>query len=275
MSTSITADMVKKLRDLTGCGFLDCKKALEEADGNIEGAIDVMRKAGQAKAAKKTERVAKEGLICIEVAKDAKSAFMVEVNSETDFVARNEGFKNFAHVIAIRGLTAQVGKLEDFLALPIEVGKPTTIEKAREELVAKIGENIQVRRISFIQTSHNVYHYLHGGRIGVLVELSGSQELGKDIAMHIAASKPIFVSAKEIPEAQIEHEKEIYLAQALASGKPQAIAEKMVSGRLESFVKEVTLLGQPFVKDPSIDVASLLKQHNAEVHSFVRFELGN
>ena len=275
MTQTITTDMIKELRERTGGGMLECEKALDAAGGNIENAIDAMRKAGQAKAAKKTGRVASEGVILINAGEDGKSAFMVEVNSETDFVARDASFKDFAEKVAIRGLEEKANNLETFLSLPITKNDAKTISEARDELVAKIGENIQVRRVVFKTTNNYLDYYLHGVRIGVLVELSTKdQELAKDIAMHIAACSPQFISEKDVPASEIEREKSIHLAQAMESGKPKEIAEKMVVGKMQKFMAEITLLGQPFVKNPDITVAALLKSKNAEVLSFIRFAVG-
>ncbi|OGT08416.1 MAG: translation elongation factor Ts [Gammaproteobacteria bacterium GWE2_37_16] len=273
MSQVVTAALVKELRERTSGGMLECKKALDASGGDIEAAIDAMRTSGQAKAAKKSGRIAAEGVIVICVSEDRKAAFMAEVNCETDFVARDESFKKFADMLVKCGLKAGVDNVEKLLALRTDTGK--TVAEAREELVVKIGENIQVRRVVLMQSENHIAHYLHGARIGVLVNLSvDNDELGKDIAMHIVASSPQFVSDKDVAAAVIEREKAIYLAQAIESGKPQAIAEKMVTGRLQKFLGEITLLGQPFVKNPDITVETLLKNQKAEVKSFVRFAVG-
>lgn len=273
MSQVVTAAMVKELRERTGGGLLECKKALDASGGDIEVAIDAMRTSGQAKAAKKSGRIAAEGVVVIHVSEDGKTAFMAEINCETDFVARDENFKKFADMIAACGLKAGVDSVEKLLALPTDTGK--TVAEAREELVAKIGENIQVRRVVLMTSENHIAHYLHSARIGVLVDMSvANDELGKDIAMHVVASSPQFVSAKDVAPTLIEREKAIYLAQAVESGKPQAIAEKMVTGRLQKFLGEITLLGQPFVKNPDITIENLLKNQKTEVKSFVRFAVG-
>jgi len=264
----VTADLVKELRERTGGGMLECKKALDAANGDLEAAVDAMRKAGQAKAAKKIGRVAAEGLILINFAVDNKAAFMVEVNCETDFVARDANFKNFVEMVAKRGLETKANSMEGLLSEP-------SLTQAREQLVAKIGENIQIRRVVFKTTAHYLASYVHGSRIGVLVEMSTNDaELGKDIAMHIAATAPQFIAPKDVLESEIERERNIYLGQAMASGKPKEIAEKMVAGRMQKFLAEITLLGQPFVKNPDITVGDLLKSKQAEVLSFIRFAVG-
>jgi elongation factor Ts len=272
----ITAAMIKELRERTCAGFLECQQALKAADGDMEKAIDAMRKSGQAKAAKKTTRIAREGVIVVKTSSDAKKAVMIEVNCETDFVARDENFKNFAQMLVERGLSNDADTVEKLLGLTVAEKSDQIIEKAREELIAKVGENIQVRRLMFTVSQNTIYSYLHSGRIGVLVDLSVADEkLGKDIAMHIAASRPEFVSSQDVSQALIAREKEIYLAQSIASGKPQAIAEKMVAGRIDKFINEVTLLGQPFIKDTNITVADLLKQKSAQVIAFQRYEVGD
>lgn len=270
----ITASLVKELRERTGAGMMECKKALEQAQGDIEAAIVAMRKSGQAKAAKKAGRIAAEGAVAIKVSSDGKEAIMVEVNCETDFVARDHNFVEFLNAVAAKGLAATAVNLDDLLAVTLDDGK--TIAQTREDLVAKIGENINVRRMKLITTQGTIGSYVHSnGRIGVLVELStASLELSKDIAMHIAASKPIVVLPEELPKDLLEKEKEICLAQVEASGKPPAILEKMIVGRMQKFINEATLVKQPFVKNPDITVTDLLKQTNAKVLSFARFEVG-
>lgn len=273
MST-ITAKQVSELRERTGSGLMECKKALEAANGNIDLAIEAMRKAGQTKADKKSGRVAAEGVIAIKTSSDAKSAIILEINCETDFVARDENFKQFAELLASQALTKKVSDITALLTLPNNNGS-ATMEEARQALVAKIGENIQVRRAIFIESPHLLVSYIHSGRIGVLVELkNGNVELGKDIAMHIAANNPQVVAPNDVPADIIAKEKEIFMAQAQASGKPLPIIEKMVDGRIKKFLDETSLLGQPFVKNPDITVAQLLKQSNAEVIRFIRFGLG-
>jgi elongation factor Ts len=272
---AVNAAAIKELRERTGGGFLECKKALDDTQGDVEKAVDLMRKSGQVKAAKKTARIAAEGVIMLALTEDHKMALMLEVNSETDFVAREESFIKFAQTAADAALVGKVSDIEDLLALKVAAQGDKTINTLREELVAKIGENIQLRRIVLLQSQNPIDYYLHGKRIGVLVELSKPNSiLGKDLAMHIAASKPQYINANEVPAGEIEREKAIYLEQALKSGKPKEIAEKMIGGRLQKFTAEITLLGQPFVKDPDVSVADLLKKDGAEVLKFVRFEVG-
>ncbi len=273
--TKITAAMVKELRERTGSGMMECKKALVEAGGDIDAAIEQMRKSGLAKADKKAGRTAAEGKIVIKVSDDGKRAVILEINSETDFVAKNEDFLNFADQVAKRALEAGALTVEELLQLPLEEGGPT-IEEARRELIAKLGENINIRRLMRFETeSGKLACYLHGNRIGVVVEMEGGDDqLAKDIAMHVAASKPVCVDESGVPAETLAKEKEIFSAQAEASGKPANIIEKMVEGRLRKFLKEITLLGQPFVKDPDQSVEQLLKSNGATVIRFVRFEVG-
>ncbi len=268
----ITASLVKELRERTGAGMMDCKKALTEADGDIETAIENMRKSGMAKAAKKAGRVAAEGVVIIQQSADKKQSVILETNCETDFVAKDDNFTAFANAVAEVILEEKPASVDDLLQLSIN-GK--TIEDQRTELVSKIGENISIRR--FMNISHDgvVGSYLHGVRIGVVVDLTGGDsELAKDIAMHIAASKPVCVKSEDVPETLLEKEKAVFKAQAEESGKPADIIEKMVTGRVNKFLKEVTLLGQPFVKDPDMTVEKLLKSKDATVNMFVRYEVG-
>ena len=269
---AITATLVKELRERTGSGMMECKKALQETQGDIEAAVEAMRKAGQAKADKKASRVAAEGLIVIRQA--AGAAAMVEVNCETDFVTKNDDFREFAAAVVEVVLNGDPADLETLLALTTANGQ--SVEQNRRECIAKIGENINVRRFARLATPAGVLgSYLHGTRIGVLVELDGGDgDLARDIAMHVAASRPLCVSADQIPVEQVTKEKEIFAAQAAASGKPANIVEKMVEGRLRKYFDEITLLGQPFVKDPEQSVEKLLKAHQARVIRFERFELG-
>jgi len=270
----ITAVLVKELRERTGSGMMECKKALEKTGGDIEAAVEEMRKAGLAKADKRAGRTAAEGLILIRQAPDNKAFAMAEINCETDFVAKGEDFQRFAGAVADVVLAARPKDMEEMLATPL--AGEQSVEQVRRELVARIGENITVRRFVRVGTETGVLNaYLHGSRIGVLVELQGGDEaLAKDIAMHVAASKPLCVSADQVPAELLAKEREIYTVQAQSSGKPQHIVEKMVNGRLRKYVAEITLLGQPFVKDPEQTVAALLKSANARVVAFYRFELG-
>jgi len=269
---AITAADVKELRDRTGAGMMECKKALVETDGNIDTAIDNMRKSGQAKAAKKAARIAAEGIICANTAADSSYGVLLEINSETDFVSRDDNFLGFTNEVCQLALDNKASDVDAILALSTASG--TSVADARESLVAKIGENIQLRRMALVEGS-NVTAYVHGGRIGVLVSLDGGDsELAKDIAMHVAASNPEVVSAADVSPASLEKEREIFTAQAKASGKPDNIIEKMIDGRLKKFVNEISLTGQPFIKDPSLTVAKLLADKNATVLSFIRYEVG-
>ncbi len=271
---TISAGLVMQLRERTGAGMMECKKFLIATNGDIEAAITEMRKAGQAKADKKADRVAAEGIIVIARSTDGRSAVMIEINSETDFVARDENFTNFASKVAQVALDTSV---TDITALSNQIlSSGTTVEQARQELVAKIGENIKLRRIERMHCEGGVIgYYLHGSRIGVMVALkNGDEDLAKDIAMHIAASKPMVVSRDQVAAEAIENERDIFTAQAKESGKPQEIIDKMIEGRINKFIDEVSLLGQPYVKDPNIKVGQLLKEKNAEVSAFIRFEVG-
>jgi elongation factor Ts len=273
MKMAITAALVKELRERTGAGMMECKKFLTETDGDIEAAIETMRKAGMAKADKKAGRVAAEGLAKIKASDDNKNAIIVEVNSETDFVTKGDDFIEFVDSIADCVLANKPADIETLLTLPLASG--TSVEDTRKELIAKIGENMSVRRFEVIENADVIGTYQHGERIGVMVELEGGDvALGKDIAMHIAASRPVCVAEADVPQDALDKEREIFSAQAAESGKPENIIEKMVEGRIKKFLKEVTLLGQPFVKDPDQTVEQLLKSKNASVKRFVRFEVG-
>ena len=271
----ITASMVKQLRDRTGSGMMECKKALQEAEGDIDTAIDNMRKSGLAKADKKSSRVAAEGRVVIEISEDGKSAAVVEVNCETDFVSGGDDFLSFVTAIA---RTALANKPTDIAALSEMTldGSTHTIEHVRKEKIAKIGENMQLRRFELLDTETATFgSYLHGLRMGVLVEMeNASDALIKDIAMHIAASNPHCISEAEVPAVVLEKEKDILRAQALESGKPAEIVEKMLTGRMRKYLSEITLLGQSFVKDPDKTVAALLAETGSTVNRFVRFEVG-
>lgn len=270
---SISAALVKELRERTASGMMECKKALVETNGDIEAAIEWMRKNGMAKADKKASRTAAEGVIVARTSSDAKTAIMVEVNCETDFVAKGDDFLTFASQVGDLALANKCADLDALLALP--VGE-ATLNEARLALVAKIGENIALRRYVIINAAEgNVGSYLHGSRIGVLVEANGASEaLIKDLAMHVAASKPVCVDESGVSAELVQKEKEIFIAQAAESGKPADIIEKMVGGRIKKYLAEITLVGQPFVKNPDQTVADLLKQHGATVLRFDRFEVG-
>jgi elongation factor Ts len=274
--TAITAAQVKELRERTSVGMMECKKALELAGGDMELAIEELRKSGRARADKKAGRVAAEGIVIIRTSTDGKRAILLEINSETDFVARDENFLNFAEAVAKTALESNTTDVTLLANLPLVGSDGNTVEEARQTLVAKVGENIHVRRIAITNpATASVGTYLHGNRIGVCVELDiDNQDLAKDIAMHIAASKPLVVSPDEVPADIVAKEKDIYMAQAAASGKPQDIIEKMVAGRLKKYLDEVSLMGQPFVKDPEVTISNLLSKNRAKVISFARFEVG-
>ena len=266
---AVTAALVKELRERTGAGMLDCKKALVETDGDIELAIENMRKSGQAKAAKKAGRIAAEGVILTKV--EAGRATMLELNCETDFVARDEGFLAFGNKLLDVAFEKGLNDIEALNASEIEGG---VVSDVRDALVAKIGENISPRRVLTVE-GDNLGAYVHGGRIGVVAILTGGEEeLAKDVAMHVAASSPQFVKPEQVPAEVVEKEKAIQIEIAMQSGKPAEIAEKMVVGRMKKFTGEISLTGQPFVKDPSVSVGDLLKSNNADVVNFVRFEVG-
>ncbi|MBF6647969.1 translation elongation factor Ts [Methylobacter sp. BlB1] len=271
---SITAAMVKELRERTGSGMMECKKALTEANGDMELAIENMRKSGLAKADKKSGRTAAEGVIGIKVSDDAKTAVMVDVNCETDFVAKGEDFVNFVNNVTAALLTSDVETDEQLQSMKLADG--SVVDDVRRSLIAKLGENITIRRFVKYHTEQGgTASYLHGSKIGVIVELAKSDsELGKDIAMHIAASKPECVSEDQVPAELIEKEKEIFSAQAAESGKPAEIIEKMIGGRISKFLAEITLLGQPFVKDDKTTVGKLVASKGNSVIRFARFEVG-
>jgi len=271
---AITAALVKELRERTSSGMMECKKALVETNGDIEAAIELMRKTGMAKADTKTSRTAAEGTIEIKVSEDSKRAVMVEINCETDFVTKGEDFQNFASTVAEVALSKNPADFDELQQMTLDDGD--TVLDTSKKLIAKIGENINVRRsINFANEAGQIAIYLHGSRIGVLVAMTGgTEELGKDIAMHIAASKPICISEDNVSPELIAKEKEIFSAQAAESGKPPEIIEKMVNGRINKYLKEVTLLGQPFVKDPDKTVAQLLNEAGCTVNQFARFEVG-
>lgn len=272
--TTITAGMVKELRERTGAGMMECKKALAAANGDIEAAIDAMRASGQAKAAKRAGKVAAEGTVVISLDSGQHNGVMVEVNCETDFVGRSEQFIHFAKTVAECGLAKRANDLAGLLQLPFGSGDQT-IEHARQELITKVGENIQIRRVAALHSDGVVGCYLHGNRIGVLLALDRHEpDLARDLAMHIAASNPQAIDADGVPADLIQRERDIFIAQSNESGKPANIIEKMVSGRIAKFLKEICLIDQPFVKDPEQTVGALLKARQAKVLAFVRFEVG-
>ena len=273
----ISASMVKELRDRTGAGMMDCKKALQQTAGDIEAAIDAMRKSGIAKAAKKAGRIAAEGTIVIQPDHAGNQAVILEVNCETDFVAKDENFQDFSRQLATVLLDQGNGSTDSLEDLPLNTMQSPTVEEARLQLVTKLGENISVRRYARLNKTAGgaLGIYVHGIRIGVIVDLStDNPALAKDLAMHIAAANPLCVDEQDVPQEVLEKEREIQLAQARQSGKPDEIIEKMVNGRMKKFLRENTLSGQAFVKDPDITVAALLKVNNASVKGFARYEVG-
>jgi elongation factor Ts len=273
MSTAISASLVKELRERTGAGMMECKRALEESKGDINAAIEHMRKTGQAKADKKAGRVTAEGLILLRISDDTKHGILLEINSETDFVARDTNFVDFANAVAEQAIKHNAESIDALLALKLANGE--TVEQQRQSLVAKLGENIQLRRYQRVDSSRKLAGYVHGGRIAALVEFEGGDAtLGKDIAMHIVANNPQFIKSEQVPAAVINKEKEIFSAQAAASGKPANIIEKMVEGQVKKYLEEISLINQPFLKDPEQTIGKLLNHANANVYSFVRFAVG-
>jgi elongation factor Ts len=269
LMAEITASAVKELRERTGLGMMECKKALVEANGDIDLAIENMRKAGSMKAAKKAGRTAAEGLVMTKIVEDGSYGVMVEVNSETDFAARDENFSNFVKVVLDKVFTSKETNIEALMA--------GGLEDQRLALVQKIGENISVRRAVVVGgAGQTVGSYVHSNnKIGVLVALNGGhQDLAKDVAMHVAATNPLVANPEDVPAEVLAKESEIYTAQAAESGKPADIVEKMVSGRLRKYIEEVSLTEQAFIKDPDIKISKLLKQGNAAVVAFVRFMVG-
>ncbi|MBI4190556.1 MAG: elongation factor Ts [Betaproteobacteria bacterium] len=269
----ITAGMVKELREATGLGMMECKKALAEANGDMKKAEELLRIKSGAKASKVSGRIAAEGAVSVHISADGRTGALVEVNCETDFVAKDANFASF--VKAVAGTVAQ-GNPSDLDALSKSTGGDgQTVEAARQALVMKLGENISVRRFVRAAAKGRLAHYLHGRKIGVLVDYDGGDaQLGKDLAMHVAASKPICVAKEQVPPDTIAKEREIYSAQAKDSGKPDNIIAKMVEGRIAKYLAEVTLLGQPFVKNPDETVEKLLKARNAKVHAFHMYVVG-
>jgi elongation factor Ts len=268
---NITADTVKQLRERTGAGMMECKKALVETQGNLDAAAELMRKSGLAKADKKAARVAAEGTVAVE--RDGNSAVLVEINSETDFVARSDEFLGFARDVARAALEKAPSDLSALLALRHGAA---SLDDQRRALVAKIGENISVRRFVRVTAPGALGTYIHGGRIGSLVALQGGDEaLAKDLAMHVAAANPAYIDANGVPAAVLDKEREILAEQSKGEKKPPEIIAKMVEGRLRKFLAEITLVGQPFVKDEDTTVEKLLKKANASVVQFVRYAVGD
>ena len=272
----ITASQVKDLREKTGAGMMDCKKVLTETDGDMEKAIELLRERGIAKAAKKSGRIAAEGLVESYISEDGKVGAVVEVNAETDFVAKNEEFKTFVASVAKQVVKKNPKDLDDLLAQESidEAGK--TVKDVLTDKIAKIGENMNIRRFARFESAGLLESYIHGdGKIAVLVNMKGGDhEVAKDVCMQIAAARPEYLNEASVPEDRLNKEKEILKAQTMNEGKPEAIAEKIVQGRIRKFFEEVCLVDQPFVKDPNKKVSELLKEHNAEVTEFARFEKG-
>ena len=267
--SAITASMVKELRERTGAGMMECKGALVETAGDLEKAIDLLRVKGMAKADKKAGRTAAEGTIAIVISDDKKRAAIVEANCETDFVGKSPEFNEFAAGVAQAVLDSNPASMEDLMAAKLADG--TVVDERRRALISKIGENMSINRFELIESSGAIGTYRHGDKIGVVVNLdSGTEELGKDLAMHVAASKPLAVDASGVAVETIDRERAIAQAKADESGKPANIVEKMVEGAIRKFMEDVTLLSQPFVKNPDQTVAQLLKANNATVNSFIR-----
>ncbi len=269
---AITAAMVKELRERTGAGMMECKGALVEANGDLDAAAEQMRISGLAKADKKSGRVAAEGVIAAVTSADGKCVAMVEINCETDFVAKGDDFTGFAQTVCQAALDNNPADVEALGAL--DAGG-NTVEHIRQELVSKLGENIQIRRFVRHEMKNGTAGvYKHGERIGVVTEVSGKEELARDIAMHVAASRPICIAEADVPPDVLEQEKKILVAEAAESGKPAEIIEKMVEGRIRKYLAEITLVGQPFVKEPDQTVEKLLKAEGAQVYFFERYEVG-
>ena len=269
----ISASLVKELRERTGAGMMECKKALVESGGDLEAAVEHLRKSGQAKADKKSGRITAQGLVGI-ATRESRGA-MVEVNCETDFVAKEDRFRAFVQAVAESALRHAPENVEALLRSPVEE-EDASVEERRRDLVAQLGENISVRRVALLESRGGVLGaYSHLGRIGVLVDVQGGDpSLGKDVAMHVAASRPLAVSEADLPPQLLERERDILRAQVADSGKPAAIQDKIVNGRLAKYIREITLLGQPFVKDPDQSMGKLLERSSASVRSMTRFEVG-
>ena len=272
----VTASLVKELREKTGAGMMDCKKVLTETDGDMEKAMELLRERGIAKAAKKSGRVAAEGLVEAYISEDGKVGAVVEVNSETDFVAKNEEFKTFVMDVAKQIVDKNPADVETLLASPAEFEEGKTVQEALVGKIATIGENLSIRRFVRFESEGLVAKYIHGdGKIAVLVNVkNGDNVLAKDICMQIAAAKPEYLSREDVPEEKVAKEMEILKVQAMNEGKPEAIAEKIVQGRIGKFYSEICLVEQPFVKDPDMKVEDLLKSKNAEIVEFARIEKG-
>ena len=269
---AVTASMVKELRERTGAGMMECKKALVETNGDLDAAIEHLRKSGLAHADKKASRIAADGRMALATSNDKKEVVMVEINCETDFVAKDASFLAFTDAVAANALTASSDDIEALMATEFD---GASLETARQTLVTKIGENIQVRRMARMTGCDNIGAYVHGGHIGVMVDLEGgNEEVARDIAMHIAALNPAYIDVDDVPADVLEKEKQFLISQAADSGKPADIIEKMVTGRMRKHLSTITLLGQDFVKDGDITVAKLLKQNDAKVKAFTRLVVG-
>ena len=272
----ITAALVRKLRERSGSGIMECKKALVKSNGDIEAAVEAMRKSGSVKADKKLDRITAEGLIVIKASTDGKHAIMLEINSETDFVAKADDFIDFVNQLSVRVLEMQPSSLEELMALSFnEAGE--SVEIVRQSLVAKFSENIQVRRFSMMSTYDGVIGtYSHGGRMGTMVRLKGGDDdLANNIAMHIVANSPLAIAGIDLPKTLLQKERNIITAQARDSGKPEAIIKKMIEGRMKKLVNEISLLGQAFVKDPNITINELVNKKNASIEEFQLFKVGS
>ncbi len=272
----VTASLVKELREKTGAGMMDCKKVLTETDGDMEKAIELLRERGIAKAAKKSGRVAAEGLVEAVISEDGKSGAIIEVNSETDFVAKNEEFKTFVENVANQVLKTNPKDVEELLAQPAMFEEGKTVQEALVGKIATIGENLTIRRFARFESEGLVEKYIHGdGKIAVLVNMKkGDSTVAKDICMQIAAARPEYVRREDVPEERVAKEMEILKVQTMNEGKPEAIAEKIVQGRIGKFYEEICLVDQAFVKDSNMKVSELLKQKDADVVEFARFEKG-
>lgn len=268
----ITASLVKELRERTGSGMMECKKALVECDGDIEAAAEFLRKSGAARADKKAGRVAADGAINTILTGDSKTGVILEINSETDFVAKDENFQSFADAVLQTLLEQKPNSVADLYELSLESGQ--SVKEALHALIGKVGEKIDIRRFEIIESEQAVASYLHGNRIGVLVDSSAESDMARNVAMHIAAVSPQFIDETSVPTEFIEKEKGILIAQAEDSGKPPEIIEKMIQGRLKKFLTEVTLLDQPYVKDEDQTVGELLANAGASISGFVRYEVG-
>ena len=272
----ITAEQVKALRERTGAGMMDCKKVLTETNGDEEKAIELLRERGIAKAAKKSDRIAAEGLVATYLSEDKKVGSVVEVNAETDFVAKNEEFRNFVADVAKQVAEKNPASVEDLLAQASIAEPDKTVQDVLTNKIATIGENMSIRRFERYETNGQLESYIHGdGKIAVLVDMEGGDTtLAKDICMQIAAARPEFLNRESVPQDRVDHEMEILKAQAMNEGKPEAVAEKIVQGRIGKFYSEICLVEQPFVKDPDQKVEKLLESKGAKVNRFARFEKG-